>query len=116
MKRMKLILKAQQQKMLKNNTQRHKDQPSPFPVVKLFYPCGASTWLLTEIDSEDNDRMFGLCDHGHGFPELGWVSLSEIQSFRGRFGIGIERDRWFRANKPLHDYADEARANQRIMA
>ena len=115
MKRMKLILKAQQQKMLQNHAKRH-ENGTPFPVVKLFYPCGASTWLLTEIDPEDNDRMFGLCDCGHGFPELGYVSLSELQSFRGRFGIGIERDKWFKADKPLHDYADEARQNQRIMA
>ncbi len=34
--------------------------------------------------------MFGLCNLG--FPELGYVSLSEMLEVRGRFGLGIERD------------------------
>src|SRR5450755_4554581 len=45
------------------------------PVVKLFTPDGAATWLLTEIDPDDPDRAFGLCDLGFGCPELGYVSL-----------------------------------------
>ena len=36
----------------------------PPPVVKLFTPDGAATWLLTELDPEDPDRAFGLCDLG----------------------------------------------------
>ena len=32
--------------------------------------------------------MFGLCDLG--FPELGYVSLSEMQGVRGPFGLGVE--------------------------
>ena len=31
--------------------------------------------------------------------ELGYVSLNEIQDFKGRFGLGIERDRSFEPTK-----------------
>ena len=45
------------------------------PFVKLFTPAGACTWLLTELDPNEPDRAFALCDLSLGFPELGWVSL-----------------------------------------
>lgn len=81
----------------------------PFPIFKLFTPDAGATWLLTELDPDDPDIAFGLCDLGLGFPELGSVRLSEITSVRGPFGLAVERDRWFKADKPLSRYADEAR-------
>ena len=33
----------------------------PYPVLKLFTPDGAATWLLTELDPDDPDIAFGLC-------------------------------------------------------
>ena len=87
-----------------------------WPVVKIFNPCGGATWLLTESDPDEPDRLFGLCDLGHGYPELGYVSRHELETTRGRFGLHMERDRWFKANKPLSEYADEARSLSRINA
>jgi hypothetical protein len=78
------------------------------PVVKLFTPDASCTWLLTEIDPEDPDIAFGLCDLGMGFPELGSVSLSEIAALRGKLGLPVERDLHFEATKTLTAYADEA--------
>lgn len=86
------------------------------PVVKLFTPDGAATWLFTECDPDEPDRLFGLCDLGLGCPELGYVSLTEIMEVRGRLGIPVERDLHFVADKSLSAYADEARANGRIIA
>lgn len=77
------------------------------PVVKLFTPDGAATWLLTELDA-DGDTAFGLCDLGGGFPELGSVSLAELRAVRGHLGLPVERDRYFEATKPLSVYAEEA--------
>lgn len=91
------------------NTPDHK------PVVKFFNPCGAATWLITSLDA-DGDTAFGLCDLGMGEPELGSVSLRELQSIRGRLGLGIERDYWFKAKGPLSVYAAEARDLGRIAA
>jgi Protein of unknown function (DUF2958) len=67
------------------------DAPDPAPVVKLFNPIGAATWLLSELDS-DGDTLFGLADLGFGCPELGSFSLREISALRLPFGLGIERD------------------------
>lgn len=92
------------------------DERDPFPVVKLFMPDAGATWLLTECDPDEPDRLFGLCDLGLGFPELGWASLSEIKEIRGHLGLPVERDASFVASKPLSAYAEKARANGRIVA
>ena len=78
------------------------------PLVKLFTPDAACTWLLSEIDPEDPDIAFGLCDLGMGFPEIGSVSLAELRVFRGKLGLPVERDLHFEPDKTLSAYADEA--------
>jgi len=86
------------------------------PVVKLFTPDANCTWLLTEIDPEEPDIAFGLCDLGLGFPELGTVSLSELASVRGHLGLPVEVDRHFKAKGPISRYAEEAAASGHIAA
>jgi hypothetical protein len=86
------------------------------PVVKLFTPDAAATWLLTELDPEDADLAFGLCDLGLGSPELGYVRISELERVRGRFGLPVERDRHFRPNRTLNAYAEAARRQGAIRA
>jgi hypothetical protein len=86
------------------------------PVVKIFTPDGAATWLLTETHPEEADIAFGLCDLGMGFPELGSVRLSELQAVRGALGLPAERDLGFHAKKLLSEYASEAHQAGRITA
>lgn len=122
---MKLITKEQKVRLLANGkasaAANAKDERGPdhAPVIKLFTPDGAATWLITEMDpyaEGDEDLLFGLCDLGMGFPELGYVRLSELTSARGRLGLPIERDKFFVAVHPISVYADEARVEQRIVA
>ena len=119
---MKLLTKDQHAQMLKNgaiNAQRQMDGLDTIdhpPVVKLFTPDAACTWLLSELDPEDNDIAFGLCDLGFGTPELGSVRISEIASLRGRLGLPVERDLHFTGDKPLSSYADDARLCGHIKA
>ncbi|MBW8786127.1 MAG: DUF2958 domain-containing protein [Novosphingobium sp.] len=80
----------------------------PVPVLKLFNPMSAATWLATELDA-DGDTLFGLADLGFGFPELGSFSLSEIAAIRLRYGLRIERDLGFTTHVPLSVWADTAR-------
>lgn len=87
----------------------------PTPVVKLFTPDAGVTWLLTEIDPDNQDHAFGLCDLGLGCPELGWLSLAELATVRGQLGLPVERDLYFRAEKRLSAYAREARLAGRIV-
>ncbi len=80
----------------------------PVPVVKLFSPAGAATWLATELDA-DGDTLFGLADLGFGCPELGSFSLAELAALRLPFGLTIERDLHFNSSDPLSVWADAAR-------
>lgn len=84
------------------------------PVVKLSLADGSATWLLTECDPDEPDRLFGLCDLGLGYPELGFVSLAEILELRGPLGLPVERDNGFVADRPLSEYVSEARVAGRI--
>ncbi len=113
---MMLITKVEMTKLLANGTKSKTKSVDHKPVIKLFTPDANATWLISEIDPDDPDRAFGLCDLGLGSPELGYVSLSEIKSIRGRMRLPVERDRWFNADKTLTQYAEIARANQRIVA
>ena len=120
---MKLITKAIDRKLRENylatldaNGLLLEDPPAMKPVVKLFYPAGASTWLLTHYDGPGPNIVFGLCDLGNGCPELGCVSLIELMTFTGKYGIKIERDMHFKADKSIDEYAKEARAAGRIVA
>ncbi len=88
------------------------------PIVKLF-GGSACTWLISEMDPEDDDQLFGLCDLGFGCPEFGYVSASELAAIRFKpFGLGVERDRHWSPDKgkTMSRYADEARAAGRIKA
>src|SRR5262249_5080128 len=95
---------------------RGENEPDFVPVVKLFTPDANCTWLLTELEPDEPDIAFGLCDLGLGCPELGSVSLTELGSVRGALGLPVARDLSFRATKTLSAYADEARANRGITA
>ncbi|HEX8417082.1 MAG TPA: DUF2958 domain-containing protein [Methylobacterium sp.] len=77
------------------------------PVVKLFTPFGGATWLLTEVEPQEPDIAFGLCDLGLGFPELGAVRLSELEQ-AGAGLAAIERDLFFTPDKTIGSYATEA--------
>lgn len=112
----KLITDEQRALLLANGRQSLEHEGfDPPPVVKLFTPDAGATWLLTEIDPDDQDHAFGLCDLGHGFPEMGWVSLAELASVRGRLGLPVERDLHFKADKRLSGYTREARLAGRIV-
>jgi hypothetical protein len=119
---MKLLTADIRKKLLRNGQLRQQreqeDKPEPdfWPVVKLFTPDAGSTWLLTEIDPEDPDIAFDLCDLGLGHPELGSVSLSKLESLRGQLNLPVERDLYFTATRTLSAYADEARAHGAIVA
>jgi hypothetical protein len=92
------------------NGQTFADNPDfdPHPVVKLFTPDAGATWLIASAEPEEPDILFGLCDLGLGYPELGTVRLSEIAAIRGAVGLPVERDLFFVADRPLSEYTDLA--------
>ena len=71
----------------------------PIVQVKFFDPCGSFTWFVVEgSKQEDGDWLFfgrvisHLCPEG----ELGYLTLSELESVKGPLGLGIERDLYFK--------------------
>jgi hypothetical protein len=63
-------------------------------VAKFFNPTGAGTWFLMNQDPEDPDYCWGIVKLHE--VEVGSFSLAELQGYRGRFGLGIERDLSFK--------------------
>ena len=114
---MKLFTKNIERNLIANfeKTKVGGDTTNTKPVVKVFTPDANATWLFSELDSE-NGLLFGLCDLGMGFPELGYVGLEELINLRGKLGLPVERDTSFEANKTLVEYADEARSLEQINA
>lgn len=118
---MKLLTDALREQLLDNGRQQEpvrgtSDEIDFAPVVKFFTPDAGATWLLTELDPDNPDIAFGLCDLGMQCPELGSVCLSELEGYRGRLGLPIERDLHFTATKTLSEYANEARVAGQITA
>lgn len=100
---MQLMTTAIRRKLLANHKKQSLDTK---PVVKYFNPYGGGTWLISSMDKEG--IMFGLCDLGFGLPELGYVSLYELQTAVTPMGVGIERDLYWDADKSLKEYSDIA--------
>nr|WP_145762052.1 DUF2958 domain-containing protein [Variovorax paradoxus] len=112
-----LITPELRQQLLANG-EASRDNPrfDPHPVVKWFNPCGAAVWLITELDPGNEDLAYGLCDLGLGTPEIGVVSVRELYSIRLMGGaLGVERDLYWKANRPLSEYARLARLAGRIV-
>lgn len=64
-------------------------------VLKFFDPSGSYTLFVFEGEEDSGDvRFFGYVT-GLGSDEMGYASLQELESVRGRFGLGIERDQHF---------------------
>jgi hypothetical protein len=61
--------------------------------VRLFTPWAGWTWLLTEYDRKER-LAFGYCYNAFAphDAELGYVSIEELESVKGPFGLFIERD------------------------
>lgn len=69
-------------------------------IVKFFTPTSNWTWYATEFDGED--LFFGLVDGLER--ELGYFSLAELESVRGPYGVGIERDLYFGGHHTLGEF------------
>lgn len=89
---MKLLTK----KLLERFEKLGRQDGSPIVVAKFFNPNGAGTWYATEYDP-DTKTFFGFADLGDPeCAEWGYFSLDELENFRGSWGLGIERDLYFK--------------------
>ena len=72
------------------------NESDPIIIAKFFDPTGAGTWWATEYDPAER-LFYGYATLGLGedCDEWGNFSLDELESVKGRMGLGIERDRHF---------------------
>lgn len=87
---MMLVTKELEKRFAEVGSQENKKDP--VIVAKFFNPVGAGTWYATEYDPE-NKMFFGYVSiFGDANDEWGYFSLAELESYKGPFGLGIERD------------------------
>lgn len=71
---------------------RQEDVEDPIVVARFFNPTGGQTWYALEYNPEER-MFFGYVSLFNDYNnELGYFSLDELESIRGQFGLGIERD------------------------
>ncbi len=86
---------------------RQEDSKDPLVIAKFFNPTGAGTWYATEYDPESR-MFFGFVSiFGDWNDEWGSFSLAELESYHGKFGLGIERDLYF-GEKRISEIVPEA--------
>jgi hypothetical protein len=90
---MKLMTKKLERRFAQVGSQENvKD---PLIIAKFFNPTGAGTWYATEYDPKTR-TFFGYASiFGDWNDEWGYFSLEDLESYRGKFGLGIERDLYF---------------------
>lgn len=95
---MKLITKEIEKALESHPLYSQEGNNNPKVLVKFFNPCGSGSWYVTEAERQDDGDwlFFGLC---HIFDaELGYFTLSELESMRLPFCLTIERDMYFDGN------------------
>ncbi|MDA7425701.1 DUF2958 domain-containing protein [Thalassococcus lentus] len=113
----KLITKEILQKLIANDelSQIGMNRLDMVPVLRLFTPDAAATWVLVSGEEVEGDViLYGCCDLGLGFQEFGNVSLRELQTVRGKLGLPVERDLYFRPTGTLHQMSEDAEAANAI--
>lgn len=67
-------------------------EKNPMVVCKFFYPDFHWTWYAIEFDGKDLFYGYVIGD----YPELGYFTLSELMANRGKLGLPIEKDSFFK--------------------
>jgi hypothetical protein len=80
-------------------------------VAKFFNPTGSWSWYAMNQDPNDPDYLWGIVKGNE--VEMGSFSLSELSAFRGRFGLGIERDLHFKP-RPAKEVWEALNAGKHI--
>ena len=87
---------------------RQEEVGDPIVIAKFFNPAGAGTWYATEYDPEQKIFFGYVSIFGDWNDEWGSFALEELESYRGPFGLGIERDINF-DEKPMSQVVPSAK-------
>ncbi len=67
-------------------------EKDPLVIAKLFDPCGSASWFLLEYDPVEK-IAFGYVTG------MTYISLTEMEAFKGPLGIGSEQDLYFQQKR-----------------
>ncbi len=103
---MEILSELHLEKLIENGKKIKDDVKKDIPVVVFLrlYNNPPCAWMLASIDPDNHDIAFGLMQIGDGFPELGYVSLKELEDLRGHNGNKVKHD-------PLFEDADKLDIN-----
>ena len=87
---MKLLTKEIENRFAEIGNQEN--NADPIVVAKFFDPTGGGTWYATEYLPEERNFFGFVSLFGDHNDEWGYFNLDELEQFKGRFGLGIERD------------------------
>lgn len=90
---MKLLTKALRKQLPPLYTTEHEEDP--LVICKFFHVLSHWKWYAIEFDGDDT--FFGWV-YGD-FPELGYFTLSELESLQGAWNLPVERDCFFRPRR-----------------
>jgi hypothetical protein len=96
---MKLLTKELENRFKEIGDQSEKSAEDTIVIAKFFNPSGAGTWYATEYNPKDKIFFGYVSIFGDENDELGSFSLEELESIKGMFGLGIERDKFFKECK-----------------
>lgn len=68
------------------------DMEKQIVVANFFNSTGIGNWYLMNQDPQDENYLWGLVD----LFEIGSFSKSELENYVGHYGLGIERDLYFK--------------------
>ena len=71
----------------------------PVIVAKFFNPQGSGTWYATEYDPKTQTFFGYVSIFGDWNDEWGYFSLAELESYKGPWGLVIERDLYWTETK-----------------
>jgi len=97
---MKLLTKEILKRFEEVGSQENK--PDPLVICKFFNPTGAGTWYATEYNPETKEFFGWVSIFNDWNDEFGYFSLEELESIKGPFGLGVERDLHF-SERPLSE-------------
>lgn len=94
---MKLMTKELEERFRKVGSQENVEDP--IIIAKLFNPAGRGYWFATEYDPKTKIFFGYVSIFGDHNDEWGSFSLKELESVKGPFGLGIERDKYFKETR-----------------
>ena len=92
-----MLLRKSDRKALPGMNETEGELQDKTAVLKFFTPDANYTFFAIEFDPE-TEEFFGYvyAGFGPGTGEYTYFTLDQLKTQRGRFGLPIERDKWFR--------------------